>query len=90
MDKIYDCGNMTSVEIGNVIAEKEKELSEAIRTQQTVDLAILEISKKILDLQRDKKDLQISDSKAKYIVKDVTGQLRYLKNKFWSAKNEGL
>ena len=90
MDKIYDCGNMSSTDIGNVIAEKEKELSESISIQQTVDLEILEVSKKILDLQRAKKDLQISDSKAKHNVKQLSIQLRFLKSKFWSARNEGL
>ena len=82
--------HQSSEEIANIIAEKEKELNTAIDNQATVEQEILLISKKILESQFKKKDLQIVLSKANRNVKVLQGELRILRNQFFSAKNAGL
>lgn len=89
MDKIIDIGNKSSLEISDMIDEKEKELSDIMVDQNTVDLEIIGISKNILELQGKKKDLQLADSKAKHLIKTLNIQLRFLRNQFWRVKNEG-
>ena len=69
--------------------EKEKELSQALKNLQEIEQAELLLARDILDLQRERKDLQIAKSKANHIVKQINIELRLLKSSFWKAKNSG-
>jgi peptidoglycan hydrolase CwlO-like protein len=82
--------NTSSEDISNIIVEKEKELAKAINDQATVEQALLTLSKQILDLQFKRKDLQIALSKANQNVRLLNGELRVLRNQFFSARNSGI
>ena len=80
----------SSAEISNEIAEKENELADILTNQQSIEQEILILQRDILELQRKKKDLEISNSKARHLVKKCTIEISLLKNKFWQVKNSGL
>jgi len=80
----------SSAEIGNDIAELEKQLTEALESQHQVEQAILLLQRDILDKQRAKKDLEIANSKATHLVRKLTIETRLLRGAFWSCKNQGL
>ena len=85
-----DFTNLSSHDIGTWIDEKEKELNVALFDQETVEEALIIISKDILTLQQRKKDLQLSQSKANHIVRSLSLELRRGRNAFFSARNSGL
>lgn len=80
----------TASDFENMKVEKEKELVCAINNEETVRQRILEIQRKIIGLQAEKKDLEISLSKARH-VKDVTKiEVSMYNSKKWTARNSGL
>ncbi len=81
--------NLSSAQIGNVIDEKEKELSGAITNYYVIDQEKLNLQKEILIKQTLKKDLEIKLSIAGHIVRQINIEIKLLKSKFWSAKNSG-
>lgn len=81
--------NLSSEAIGNIIDEKEKELSRLIRVYYTIDQEKLILQKEILEKQTKKKDLEIALSKASHNVRQINIDLKLLRSKFWSVKNEG-
>ncbi len=82
---IYD--NMTASEIDNCKVEKEKEYQEALNNLQEVSLKELEIAKRIVALQSQRKDYQIAISKARHIVRTLAIDIKILTSLFWKAKN---
>jgi len=82
--------NRSSAEISNEIVEQENALAQALNNQQEVEQRILILQRDILAQQSSKKDLEISNSKAKHIVRKIGIEIRLLKNDFWRVKNEGL
>jgi len=75
--------------ISQDIDQAEKNLKQALTDAQIVEEEILLLSRDILDLQRRKKDLQITESKARHNVKQITIELRMLKNAVWNEKQGG-
>ena len=73
----------TASEIGNEIAEKDKEISEAIAVKEVVHQSILELRKK-------KIELDVALSKARYNIDKLKIERSLLNHDFWSAKNSGL
>lgn len=67
--------------------EKEKELQIAQQNLSTVEIAEMELGKKILIFQVDRKDLQIAISKAKQNVRSLTLEVKMLVSLFWRKKN---
>jgi uncharacterized protein YcaQ len=80
----------SSHDTGNIIVEKEKELSESLIAQRAVGQAIYEISKKIMQLQLEKKDLTNAQEIADLNVRTLNGDLRVLRHKYFSEKNSGI
>ena len=79
----------SSADIANEIAAKEKELSTALDKEQEIEQSILLLQRDILEKQHAKKELEITDSKAKNIIKKLNIELRLLRSEFWSCKNSG-
>jgi len=82
-----DTSKMTATEIDLLKVEKEKELQKAQLDSHTVELAELEIAKKIVLLQGERKDLQIAGSKAKQSVRTLALDVKILTSEFWRTKN---
>lgn len=81
---------LSSAEIGTMQDEKEKEYRESINDVSTIEQEILIISRKIIELQGKKKDLEYAKSKASQNLRVIQSEMRELKSQFWSAKNSGL
>lgn len=85
-----DTKNLSATEIDQLKVEKEKELQKAQADLHEVELAELEIGKKIITLQGQRKDLQIAASKAKQVVRTLSLDIRILTSEFWNARNGGI
>jgi len=85
-----DLDKLSSAEIGTIIDQKEKELSQAIKDYYIVEQEKLILQKEILEKQTKKKDLEISLSRSGHNLKQLGIELKLLRSKFWSAKNGGL
>jgi molybdopterin-biosynthesis enzyme MoeA-like protein len=79
--------SMNSTEIDLLKTEKEKELREAQKNLHEVELAELELSKQIVDLQAQRKPLQIAISKARHTVRTLSLDIKILISEFWAARN---
>jgi hypothetical protein len=84
-----DIRNLSSAEISNLIAEKEKELGIATNIYYDVEQEKLLLQRQILELQIKKKDFEVSLSKASQNLKKMQLELKALRNFFWNAKNSG-
>ncbi len=80
----------TSAEIGILIDEKEKSLQEAIKNLSTIEQEILLLCRKVIDLQGERTDLELTRSKASQNLRVLQSDLRILKQAFWASKNSGL
>ena len=87
MPELVDTTNMTASEIENVKVSKQKEYQVALKTLHTVELAELEIARKIIKLQEEKKDYQIAASKARPIVRMLALDVKILDVEFWRTKD---
>lgn len=87
MSVIDDYENMTASQIDQKKCDMEKELLAAQDNLHKVEIEELELGKKIILLQSQRKDLQISASKAKQIVRELATNVRILTSKFWRAKD---
>ena len=81
---------MSSEKIANEIAQREKDLQEAIRNYETVALETHSLQRDILNLRIRLKDLSITLEKAKNNKQLIQSDLRILKDRFWQLKNENL
>ena len=82
--------NLSSAEISNLIAEKEKELGVATSAYYDVEQEKLNLQRQILELRIKQKDLEVVLSKAGQNLKKMQMELKALRNFFWNAKNSGL
>ncbi len=82
-----DTTNLNSDEIDNLKVSKEKELQKAQVDLSTVEIEELELGKRIIDLQSERKTLQIAISKAKQISRTLTLDIKILTSCFWQTKN---
>lgn len=80
----------SSYDTGELIVQKEKELSESLKAQREVGQAVYEISHKIMELQLKKKELINAQDTADFNVRTLNGDLRVLRHKYFSEKNSGL
>lgn len=80
----------SSAEIANQIAEQENELAKALDNQLIIEQEILLLQRNILELQIHKKDLEISNSNAKHLIKKLNIEISLLQKQFWKVKNSGL
>lgn len=74
-------------DIENLKVEKRKELIELIKSKEEVELELIELSRKILELQMKKKDLNIVSEKAKSSEKQLRLEIRNLEEQYWSVKH---
>jgi peptidoglycan hydrolase CwlO-like protein len=82
--------NLSSAEIGNIIDDKNKELSLAIKANDVVVNEDLRYSKAILTLQLKRKDIQQAINKSKSSIKILALEIKSLTNRFWKARHAGL
>lgn len=82
-----DTANMTASEIDALKVSKEKELQIAQNNLHIVEIKELELGKQIIDLQGQRKDLQIAASKAKQIVRTLSLDIKILISEFWAARD---
>jgi hypothetical protein len=87
MSILDDYENMTASQIDQKKCEEEKKLLEAQDNLHKVEIEELELGKQIINLQSKRKDLQISASKAKQIVRELAANVRILTSKFWRARD---
>ena len=82
-----DYNNMTASEIDNLKVEKEKEYQKALNDLHEVELKELEIAKRIVALQSQRKDYQIAKEKARHIVRTLAIDIKILTSVFWKCKD---
>ena len=75
-------------ELSQSIADKERELSESLKSLHIIEQAILLLQRDILDKQRQKKDFEITRNKAMHNFRQLTITIRLLKNEFWAMREE--
>ena len=80
----------SSHDTSEIIVQKEKELAESLKAQRAVGQAIYEISRKIMELQLQKKDLINAQDIADLNVRTLNGDLRVLRHKYFSERNAGI
>lgn len=73
----------TAAEYSNDIAEKDKEISQAIADKEVIANEIFTIRKKKMELDQ-------AMSKARYNIDKLKLERSLLNHAFWSAKNAGL
>jgi hypothetical protein len=73
----------TAADYSNDIAQKDKEIAEAIAAKEAVHQAIL-------DLRKRKIELDVSMSKARYNVDKLKVERSLLVHSFYNARNSGL
>lgn len=74
---------LTASEYSNLIAEKDKEIAEAIASKEVV-------ANEIYALRRKKMDLDQAMSKCRYNIDKLKLERSLLNHAFWNAKNSGL
>lgn len=78
----------SSHDISQEIDTQEKELQKAITDQHTVEQEILIIGRKIIELQLEKKTLEMSRAKASHNRQILSSKLRTLRNDYFQVKGE--
>ena len=73
----------TAADYSNLIAEKDKEISQAIKDRE-------EVHQSLLTLRRKKIELDIALSKAKYNVEKLKVERSLLMHSFFQARDSGL
>lgn len=79
--------NLTASQIDEKKCDLEKELKEAQNNLYLIEQKELEVSKKIILLQGEKKDYQIAASKARQIVRTLVLDIKIIISEFWRAKD---
>lgn len=80
----------SSSDLANDYDTKEREFSELLKVQQSVEQEILFIRRDILDLQRKKADLEITKCKAVHNVRQCKIELDLLKSAYFQSKASGI
>lgn len=84
---IAELEQKTDEEIENIRVEKLNELNTRQDYAALIKEEILKIQFNIIDLQKKKKELEISYEKAAQVVRQLNIQIKILTSKFWSARN---
>lgn len=87
MSILNEYENMTSEQIDLKKVEEDKKLILAQDNLHKIEIEELELGKQIILLQAKRKDLQVSLSKAKQVVRELSYNVRRLTSEFWRAKN---
>lgn len=80
----------SSAEIGNLIAEKEKEINTFSKSRDEVKLSINALRREIHQKQIEIKNLEDSLIKAECCVREAKTEHSILKDAFWNARNSGI
>ncbi len=80
---------MSSDAIDRYKTELEQNLKQMIVEHGIVERQKLEIQRKIIDLQSQKKDLELSLSKSSENKRVLQIEIALAKSMFWAVKNEG-
>ena len=78
--------NLSISEVENLRVEKEKELCKAQDNLHNVEIEELTIAKEIILLQVKRKDLQMSISKARQVIRNINLEIKILTSTFWSKR----
>ena len=78
---------MSPEDIENIRVEKMKELSIIQNHTSVIEQKFLSIQLAMINLQKEKKELEISLSKGKQNIRDLNTQIKILTSKYWSTKN---
>jgi hypothetical protein len=81
---------LSSAEIGNLIAEKEKELKTMLKAKEVLDLREIELARAILQLRMEKKDVEAQCLKASTTIRTLALDLKGLVSRFWAARQSGI
>ena len=81
--------NLSSSEISQLIADKEKEIRSALDAKQVVDAEENALARQILDIRLKKKDLEGAISKATHNIRVLEIEKKLLEKQFWAARNAG-
>lgn len=87
--KPNDLNSLSTDEISREIDKKEQELKTAIVAHEVLEQERLNIQRQILELQLKKKDREIPLSKSSSNIKQINIELRLLRSRYWTVKNEG-
>ena len=79
----------TSAELSNEIVEIEKTLRVQIKNLSLITDTANLTAREILELRVKKKNLEIAQDKAKFVIKDLNLRKSILEKRFWSARNSG-
>ena len=72
--------------VGNEIVEKQKELKEAIKNREIVELESHNLSRQILVLRTEKKDIDIKVDKSRSNIAQLSLDIKMLTSEFWNLK----
>lgn len=86
---MIEIGNKSSVEIGTIIDDFERDLQMANKHFSLVKESNHKLAREILELRIKKKDNDIMVEKANENVKRLESDLKILRNAFWNAKRSG-
>ena len=84
--KVLDA--MPSMDIDVLRSQALAEQSETFNSLSLVKEDILKIQLDIIDLQRKKKILEITEEQGKQTLNTIRTQVKILEAKFWSSKND--
>jgi len=80
----------SSNSISQEIADLERTLREALKSQRTVEEDILLLQREIIGKQAEKKDKEIIRSKGNYNIKEIKIDISLKQKEFWALKGENL
>ena len=80
---------LSSAEISNLIASKEKELGISTSAYYDIEQEKLLLQRQILELRIRQKDLEVALSKAGQNLKKMQLELKALRSFFWNARESG-
>jgi len=83
---LQELDKMSPEDIENIRVEKVKELEICQNHCSLVEQKFFDVQLRIIGLQKEKKELEITLSKAKQNIRQLKTQCDILKSKFWSAR----
>lgn len=87
---LAELDNLSSTEIDDLRTKNLEKLQKSQNNEAVVKESILQLQSKILGLQKEKKDLEITAGKASHVVKTLNNNQKVLDSKFWKARNSGV
>jgi prefoldin subunit 5 len=83
-------GYKSSFDAESALLKLEPDLRSAVALAGTLEQAMNEVRRKLLDLEINKNDLRESLRKARENVRRIESELRQTKTEFWRLKHENL